>query len=444
MKTTVERQEPTKVKLTIEVPAVELEPLWADTMKRLSREVKVPGFRQGKVPRAVLEGRLGKEAIRQEVLRDALPALYDRATKEQEIGPLAQPEIQVTQFGEKQDLTFTATVEVRADVDLPEYKGIEVAAPPGKATEQDINNRLERLRERFGTLQPVSRPATKGDHVTVDLFASLHGENLDDLSTKDFSYEVGSGVFGPKMDEQLTGSKPGDILQFNAELPSQFRRSSEPPPSEELTWRVVVKEVQAKTLPELNDEFAKIASEFDTLDELRRVIGESISRHKERDRDLAARNLILQHLLDNTEVPLPESLLNRETELRLARFLQEIKKNGITFEDYLKSSKMTREELFETYRKTSEITVKADLVLEAVAKAEGMEVKPEDLDEEVERLAIETNTDIEELRKTLLDPRAVNALAGDILRRKALDFLVEHAHITEEQAEPPITGEGAQ
>lgn len=430
MKTTVEKPEPTKVKLTIEVPAGELAPLWADTLKRLSHEVRVPGFRQGKVPRAILESRIGREQIRQEVLKDALPTLYEKATEQEKIGPIARPEIEVTNFGEDQDLTFTATVEVRADVELPEYKGIEVAAPSGEATEDDVNNRLERLRDRFGTLESVGRPAAEGDFVTVDLFGSLHGENLDDISTQDFTYEIGSGMFGTKMDDELTGKRPGDIIQFNAEMPEYFRAKGLEP--EELTWRVVVKEVQAKRLPPLDDEFAKVASEFDTLEELKAEIAESITRHKSKDADLAVRNLVVMHMLDHTEVPLPSSLVTKETELRLARLLNEIERGGSTFEEYLRRNKVDKDELFDNYRQTSEVTVKADLILEAVAKAEGIEVTEEDFEKEIETLSEETKSEPDKLRKTMLRPGAVNALAGDILRRKALDFLVEHAQITEE------------
>jgi trigger factor len=440
MKTTVEKPEPTKVKLTIEVPAGELAPLWAETLKRLSNEVKVPGFRQGKVPKTILESRIGKEQIRQEVLKDALPNLYTKATEQESIGPVDRPEIEVTQFGEGQDLTFTATVEVRADVDLPDYKGIEVTAPSGKATDEDVNNRLERLRERFGTLESVGRPATKGDFVTIDMFGSLHGENLEGASIQDFSYEVGSGMFGAEMDEELIGKRPGDIVQLNAEMPEYFRvRGHE---AEELTWRVVVKDVQAKTLPSLDDEFAKVASEFDTLEELRAEIARTITRHKSKEADLAVRNLILMHMLDHTEVPLPSSLVNREAELRLARLLNEVERSGSTFEEYLRKSKIDKEELFDNYRQTSEVTVKADLILEAVAKAEGMEVLPEDFDKEMQTLSEESGSEPEKLREALLRPGAVNALAGDILRRKALDFLVEHARITEESAESTTLTKG--
>jgi trigger factor len=440
MKTTVEKPEPTKVKLTIEVPAGELAPLWADTLKRLSHEVRVPGFRQGKVPKAILESRIGKEQIRQEVLKDALPTLYEKATEQEEIAPVARPEIEVTKFGENQDLTFTATVEVRADIDLPDYQSIEVAAPSGEATEEDVDNRLERLRERFGTLESVGRPAATGDFVTVDLFGSLHGENLDDVSTQDFVYEIGSGMFGTKMDDELTGKRPGDIIQFNAEMPEYFRAKGLEP--EELTWRAVVKEVQAKRLPPLDDEFAKVASEFDTLEELRAEIGESITRHKSKDADLAVRNMVLMHMLDHTEVPLPSSLVNKETELRLARLLNEIERSGLTFDEYLSRNKVDKETLFDNYRQTSEVTVKADLILEAVAKAEGIEVTEEDFEKEIQQLSEETKSEPEKLRKTMLKPGAVNALAGDILRRKALDFLVEHVRITEEPAESTQQAKG--
>ncbi len=419
---------PTQVQLNIEVPQEELQTLKSDTLKRLAQEVKVPGFRKGKVPSQVMESRIGKETIRQEILADALPHFYSKAIIEHDIKPLNQPEINVTDYDENEPLKLTATVDVRPDLNLPEYKGIEVHAPSPDAAEEDINNQLERIRERNGILEPVKRPADKGDYATIDLFGFRHGEPLEGASVEDFVYEVGSARFLPQLDEELLGKKAGDIVQFNSVMPRGFG-----PDQEEGTLKVVVKEVQTKRLPPLDDEFAKSASEFETLQELKDDIGARIGKHKKKDSDVAVRNLILEDLLNRIEVPLPESMVAKETEVRLARFLQDLQRSEIDIDEYLESQQTTRDEFIETYRKSAETAVSADLILESVAKAEGMECTAEDLQAEIEIMAGQMQTDVETLANNIANSGSVTVLAGDILRRKALDFLVENAVVLAEK-----------
>lgn len=425
---TVEIKGPTQVQLNIEVPPEELKTMKSDTLRRLAQEIKVPGFRKGKVPPQVMESRIGKETVRQEILADALPHFYSKAIVEHDIKPINQPEINVTDYDDNQPLKLTATVDVRPDLDLPDYKGINVHAPSPSASEEDINNQLERLRERNGVLEPIGRPAQKGDFATIDLFGFRHGEALEGAQVEDFVYEVGSARFLPKLDDELVGKKAGDIVQFNSVMPRGFG-----PDQEEGTLKVVVKEVQTKRLPPLDDEFAKSASEFDTLQELKDDIAARISKHKKKDSDVAVRNLILEDLLNRTEVPLPESMVAKETEIRLARFIQDLQRSELEIDEYLESQNITRDEFIETYRKAAETAVSADLILESVAKAEGMEVAAEELQEEIQIMADQMQTDVETLATNIANSGSVTVLAGDILRRKALDFLVEHAVVLDEK-----------
>jgi trigger factor len=289
------------------------------------------------------------------------------------------------------------------------------------------------MRERNGVLEPVGRDIRKGDHVTIDMFGFRHGEPIEGAQVEDFVYEVGSARFLPKMDEELVGKRAGDIIQFNSELPRGFG-----PDREEGTIKVVVKQVQIKRLPELDDEFAKTASEFDTLEELKADIAARINKHKKKDSDAAVRNLIIEDLLNRVEVPLPESMVNKETELRLARFMSDLDRSGLSIDEYLESQGMTREELIETYKKTSETAVSSDLILESVAKKEGMEVTPEELSQEIETMAQQMGTDAETLGETIGKSGSVTVLAGDILRRKALDFLVENAVVLDEKSSKSV------
>lgn len=424
--------------MNIEVPAEELAPFRASTLKRLANEIKVPGFRKGKVPPAVLESRIGREHVGQEMLADALPELYSTAIKENDIQPLGQPEIEVTKFVENEALTLTASVEVKPEVELPEYRDLEVYAPAPTASEQDINNQLQRIRERHGTLKAIGRDADKGDFVSIDLFGFRHGEPIEGASVEDFVYEIGSARFIPELDDQLVGKRAGDIVEFNSKLP---RGLGDPGDEEEATLKVVVKEVQTKELPELNDEFAKTASEFTTLAELREDIDRKISGHKKKDTDATVRSMILETLLDKTKIPLPDIMVEKETEIRLGRLIQDLGRNGVTVDSYLESQGISRDELYENYKEAARAAVSADLLLESIAKAEKMEVSAEDLETEIKFLAEQTKQDAETLATNLASAGSLTVLAGDILRRKALDFLVENTTILDEstrttQAEP--------
>jgi trigger factor len=438
VQSTVEKKGPTQVQLNVEVPPEEIKEIKAGTMKRLSNEVKVPGFRKGKVPPTVLESRIGREQVRQEVLADALPDLYSKAVGEQKISPLGTPEINVTQFIDNEPLVFTATVDVRPELELPDYEGIEVKASPTRASESDIANRLERMRERYSTLEPVDRAAQQGDFATIDLFGFRHGEPIEGATLEDFVYEVGSARFLPKLDEELIGKRPGDIVQFNAVLPKGFLAKEEG--DQEATLKVVVKEIQARKLPPLDDEFAKTASEFDTLEELKNDISDRISGHREKDADTNIRNFILQYLIAGTDVPLPKSMVDRETELRLARFIRDVGGAG-HLEEYLKANNLSKEAFIETQRSGAEISCAADLILEAVAKDQGMEVTKEDLYEEIRIMAAEMNVDVDELADNIANSASLAALAGDILRRKALDYLVSSAKIIDESEPAESTNE---
>jgi len=449
MKTTVEQQSPTMRKLTIEVPAEELAPVYESTLKRLSRQVKIPGFRPGKAPRSVLESRIGKDAIREEVLKDALPTFYAQAVTEQDLKPLTRPELEVVDYEDGQPVTLTATIEVRPEFKLPDYKGLEVSPPTLEVSEEEVQAQVDRLREQFGTLDEAAKIAVKGDYVTIDMFATRHGERVEGTEAQDIVYEVGSGSYIPQLDEELDGKREGDILKFNAPLPAPLDEQpqapglNDPPKMVEVTFQVVVKKVQVKKLPVADDEFAKLASEFDTLDELKSELRSRIESAKKTESDMAVRNSLVEDLLDAAEVPLPESMVAAETEARLARLIRELERAGLTIENYLEANGSTQEELVEQAKKAAEETVTADLILEAVAKAENITVDGQDVVVQVAALAQRQGRDTKEVLKEFTDSGRVNVLAGDILRSKALDFLVEHAQIKAQAKNEPGTGESA-
>lgn len=428
MKTTVERESPTKVRLLVEVEPSEIDKLTSDTVRKLSQEFKVPGFRKGKVPRQVLESRMGKDAIRQRMLEDSLPRLYTDAAKEESLRPVATPDIEVTDF-DGDSLSFTATVEVRPEVHLPNYREMEIERPSAKATREEIDDRLDVLRKRFATLDPVARNAEPGDHLLIDVKTSIHDQKIDEASANDFMYELGSGTLAPELDTELTGKRAGDIVKFNTILPERLSKDHG---GEEVTMTVIVKEVNAKRLPEIDDEFAKTASEFDTIEELEGEIRDRIEEYKGVQADREIRNRLLDELIDLAAVPVPESLVQAEADARMEALLREVRQHGMSLPDYLEVLKMNEDELRAAQRRAAERSIGADFLLDEIAKAEGMNVTRAELDEEVERLSKRAGKTPDELRRDIVQAGRVEALAGDILRRKVLDYLVEQANITDE------------
>ncbi|HLI56997.1 MAG TPA: trigger factor, partial [Actinomycetota bacterium] len=221
MKTTVERESPTKVRLLVEVEPMEVERLTAETIHRIGQDLKMPGFRKGKVPRQIIESRMGRQAIRQRMLEESLPGLYSDATKSENLRPLGSPDLDVDDF-EGDSITFTATVDVRPDIQLPKYLGLAVERPSSKATQAEIDDRLDVLRKRFATLEPVARNAEKGDHVLIDIRASFNEEKIEEASASDLMYELGSGTLTPETDDELMGKRAGDIIKFNTVLPERL------------------------------------------------------------------------------------------------------------------------------------------------------------------------------------------------------------------------------
>ncbi|HEY2668153.1 MAG TPA: trigger factor [Actinomycetota bacterium] len=428
MKTTVERESPTKVRLLVEVEPSEIDKLTSDTVRKLSQEFKVPGFRKGKVPRQILESRMGKDAIRQRMLEDSLPRLYTDAAKEESLRPVATPDIEVTDF-EGDSLSFTATVEVRPDLHLPNYRELEIERPSTKATREEIDDRLDVLRKRFATLDPVARNAETGDHLLIDVKTSIHDQKIDEASANDFMYELGSATLAPELDKELTGTRAGDIIKFNTTLPERLSKDHG---GKEATMTVIVKEVNAKRLPDIDDDFAKTASEFDTIEELEGEIRDRIEEYKGVQADREIRNRLLDELIDLAAVPVPESLVQAEADARMEALLREVRQHGMSLPDYLEVLKMNEDELRTAQRRAAERSIGADFLLDEIAKAEGMNVTRAELDEEVEHLARRAGKTPDELRRDIVQAGRVEALAGDILRRKVLDYLVEQANITDE------------
>src|SRR2546421_3610252 len=288
MQITVEETDKHVVRLTVEVPPEEFERDLDRAYRKVAGQVKIPGFRKGKVPKKIIDARVGREHVLEEFIKDSVPAYYVRALQEQELAHIADPEIDLDRLEDGHPLRFTATVEVRPRLTLAaeQYRGLQVEAPSTEPRELEIDEYVDHLRERFAELEVVSRPAQKGDYVLADVRASVHGQEVPEASRIGFLTEVGSEEVVPELDRELEGKRKGDILKFNAVLPEKFGPDLA---GQEVSFQVLVKEVKAKKLPAADDEFAKTASEFDTLAELREDVRTKLRSLKEAESRAAVR-----------------------------------------------------------------------------------------------------------------------------------------------------------
>ncbi|HEY8556102.1 MAG TPA: trigger factor, partial [Actinomycetes bacterium] len=375
-----------------------------------------------------IEARIGRDALLAEAIeQEAVPEFYAKAIEELGVQPLSRAQVEPPDYTDGQPLEFSATFDVRPELELPPYQGIQVERPDLEVTDEHVDAQLERLRDRVAQLEVIGRPLAKGDFAQIDLRATYHTEEIPELTRTDFLYEVGSDTLVPELDEELEGKRKGDILRFNATLPEE---AGEELAGREVTFQVLVKEAKAKVLPKLDDDFAQEASEFDTLEELRADLRERLEGAAEAQRASELETRVLQAYLDQVDVPLPESMVHDELHYRANRFAQQLQMMGTNLEQYLEALGQTTEEVEADLRAQAERAVRAQLVLEAVAKAEGLEASDEEVEAEIRRQAQRVGRDPEEVRRALGDGRA-GVISGDILRSKALAYMVEHAEQTD-------------
>jgi trigger factor len=424
MKSTVEALEGNKVKLSVAIDEAEFEKEIDAAFKRIAREVRLPGFRPGKAPRKVLEARIGLEAARVEAMEHAVPSFYLQAVDEHEVDVIAQPEFDITSGQEEGPVEFDAVVEVRPKVNPGGYASLRVTIPSPEVDDDEIDLRIERLRENYATLEEVERPAQTGDNVTIDIAGSRDGEELDGLVAEDYLYEVGAGSIVPELDDNLAGAKVGDVLEFTADHPV--------PDEDPVDFRVEVKAIKEKVLPELTDEWAAEASEFETLDELRADLVKRTGMVKKIQARMAIGQKTAEALADLVEEEVPESLVGQEMQNRLQDLAMRLDAQGIGLDQYLATSGQDQEAFVAELRETAAQGVKVDLALRAVAEAEGIEVSDEDLEAEFEAVAARVGQKVNQVRKQLERNGQVPAVRSDLRTRKALEWLTESVELVDE------------
>jgi len=421
VKSAVESVSPTRAKLTVEVPFEELKPSLDAAYKKIAQQINVPGFRRGKVPPAVIDRQVGRSAVLDEAINEVLPQKYIEALQENNLEPLAQPDIEVTKFEDNQALEFTAEVDVKPEIELPAYDGIQAEVDDVTITDDDVTEQIQALRERFGTLVDVERPAADGDFVTLDLKATQDGEIVEGAEVAGMSYKVGRGGMLDGLDEALAGMAAGDEKSFSSQLVGGDLVG------EDVEVSVTVTAVQEQELPEIDDEFAQLASEFDTADELTADVRERLGRGKRLEQAAAARDAVLEKLLEQVSIPLPETLVTDELNARRQNVEQQLMYAGLTMEKYLEDEGQTAEEFEADLDRRVRDAVTAQFILDEVAKKEELGIDQAELSQHLVRRAQQSGQDPQEFANHMFEHNHIPDLVQEILRGKALATIVESA-----------------
>lgn len=429
MKSNVEHLNPTRVKLTVEVPFDELRPQFDKAYKALAGQVRIPGFRPGKVPARILDARLGRSTILSEVVNEAVPVKYGEAISEAQLIVLGQPEIEVTRIDDGDALAFTAEVDVRPEITLPDLSGIAVEVDDVQVTDADIDEQVEALRERFAATTAVDRAATDGDLVTLDLRAAIDAEELPDATADGLSYRVGEGDLVEGIDEAVTGMSAGDVSVFRTTLVAGEHAG------EEADVTVAVTAVQERTLPEVDDDFAQLASEFDTVEALRVDLAEKIRRVKNLSQGAQARDRVLDALIAATDIPTPQGIVEAEFKSREHDAIHAFDHDEARFTAYLDGEGKTKEAFDAELREGAEQAVRAQLLLDALAEAGEYGVNQEEFTERLIYNAQRAGVAPEEYFKRLQEANQIGAVFADVRRGKALAGAVEQATVTNASGE---------
>jgi len=425
VKSAVEPLNPTRVKLTVEVPFEELKPSLDAAYKKIGQQINVPGFRRGKVPAMVIDQRVGRNYVLDEAVNDALPKLYFQALQDNNITPMGQPDLDLSEFEDGAKLNFTAELDVKPQITLPDYTGVEVEVDTVAVTDDEVDEQLEALRERFGSLTPIDRPAAPDDFVTIDLSAAKGGEPIEEAQATGMSYQVGRGTMLEGLDEALDGMGAGDEKTFPSTLVGgEFKDQT-------VDVTVKVTAVKEQELPELDDDFAQTASEFDSIDELRADLRDRLTRGARVEQASAARDAVLGKLLTMVDIPLPEAALAEELKARRDSINEQLAYAGTTEADYLESEGQSEDEFAAELNDRVREAMAAQFLLDEIATAESIAVSEGDLTAHLLRRAQQTGMSPEDYVKHAVEHNHVPDLVSEVRRGKALAHVVESAAVTD-------------
>lgn len=435
MKSTVEQLSPTRVRINVEVPFAELEPDFQRAYKELAKQVRLPGFRPGKAPAKLLEARIGREAMLDQIVNDALPSRYGQAVAESDVQPLGRPNIEVTKKEYGQDLQFTAEVDIRPKISLPDLSALTVSVDPIEIGEDDVDAELQSLRTRFGTLTAVDRPVAVGDVVSIDLSATVDGEDIPNAAAEGLSHEVGSGRLIAGLDDAVVGLSADESRVFTAKLAAGEHAG------QEAQVTVTVRSVKERELPEPDDEFAQLASEFDSIDELRASLSDQVRQAKRAQQAEQIRNATIDALLEQVDVPLPESYVQAQFDSVLHSALSGLNHDEARFNELLVEQGSSRAAFDAEARTASEKDVKRQLLLDALADELQVQVGQDDLTERLVTTSRQYGIEPQQLFGYLQERNQLPTMFADVRRELAIRAAVEATTVTDSDGNTIDTSE---
>jgi trigger factor len=425
VKSTTETLSPTRIKLTIEVPFEEFKPSLDAAYKTIGSQITIPGFRKGKVPAAIVDQRVGRTAVLDEAINSALPGWYSQALQDTKIQPLSQPEIDLSKFEDGEPIEVTAELDVRPELELPDVSTIEVTVEDAAVSDDDVEQQLTALRERFATFAEVDRAAAEGDFLTIDLSASQNGEDIEAAQAEGMPYTIGRATMLDGLDEAVTGLKAGESKTFTTQLVGGELAG------QDVEVTVTVKDVKEQQLPELDEEFAQTASEFDTIEELRADLTDRVTRGKRMEQANEARDLVLDEIVGKIDAPLPENLVTEEIDSRRQQIEQQLAMAGVEFQTYLDDEKQTIDEFEADLEKRVRDSLIAQFVLDQIVANEEFGIDDAELSQHIMRRAQQSGEDPNSYIQHIMEHNHVPEMVSEVLRGKALASLVESAKVTD-------------
>lgn len=435
MKANAERIEKNTILLEVEVDAEKFSQAVDKAYRKIVKNVNIPGFRKGKTPRNILERYIGKEALYEEAMETLVPEAYFEAVKDTGIEPVDKPQVEVVQVEEGKPVVFKATVQVKPEVELGQYKDLEVVKKTYNIEEEDVQKELEQLQKSHAKLLTLDEGRVeKGDLAVIDYEGKIDGKPFKGGKGEDYSLEIGSNSFIEGFEEQVTGMAINETKEIHVTIPSDYQ--AEEIAGKEAVFNITVKGIKRKELTPLDDEFAKDISEFDTLQELRDDIKNKLVEAAESRGKFMLRRELLEQVVNNSAAEIPDSMIEQQVKEMILNMRNTFAQQGLTLEDYLKYTKRSMEEIQEEMRPEAEKSVKTTLVMEAIGKAEGITATEEEIQAEIERIAAVYRQDPVEFRRTLEDEGSFNFISENIIKEKTFQFLVDHAKIIEDTNVP--------
>ncbi|MGH3258520.1 MAG: trigger factor [Streptosporangiaceae bacterium] len=430
MKTDVEELSPTRVRLSVEVSFDELKPSLDKAYREVGRQVRIPGFRPGRVPPPVLDRRVGRDVILSQAVNDAMPDLYAKAVAEGDIYAIGQPDVEITNLDYGKDLTFTVEVDIRPKFDLPDLGSLAVEVDDTLVSPDEVAEYLGSLQERFASLKAVQRPVENDDYVSIDLSASVDGKPVDDAQASGLSYQVGSGSLLEGLDQALIGMSAGESSTFSTELEGGGFAGR----LADVT--VTAHSVKVKEVPGLDDDFAQLASEFDTLGELRADTRAQLERMKGVQQVVQARDRALDALIDKIDIPLPEAVVKHEVDHNRESIQDQLDRAGATMDGYLEMTNQTQEQFELDLQRRARRAVKITLVLDQLAREEELGVDEAELSDYIARQAEQIGVSPDRLARQLAENDQLSSTASELLRRKAMNLIAERVKVTDTSGHP--------